>query len=194
MHGLKLLATVFGAIFAAQLPGKSALTALVLATRNRVSHVIAGAAIALAAHSAIAVLAGAALSLLPPYPVHVGSGVLFIASAAWMWRRSAAATLEPRVHETQRAPTYGRAVSSTAVLIFIAEWGDLTQLGTAAFAARYGQPVLVFVGATVGLWLATLIAILVGKSVGHLFRPKVMQRVAAMVFAILGAALIAGVV
>ena len=37
-------------------------------------------------------------------------------------------------------------------VIFVAEWGDLTQLATATLAARHGRPLTVFLGATAALW------------------------------------------
>jgi putative Ca2+/H+ antiporter (TMEM165/GDT1 family) len=194
MSNCRLLATVFGVIFVAQLPGKSALTAFVLAARNRRSPVLAGAAVALAAHSAIAVAAGNALSVLPARPIHVGAGLLFVVSAAFMWRQAAGETVDNPVHAGEERPAWARVFGSAFALIFVAEWGDLTQLGTAALAARYGKPFLVFLGATLGLWTATSIAVLMGRVVGHVFPPERARKLAAAIFAVFGVAVIAGIV
>ena len=84
---LSLFGTVFVVIFVAELPDKTALASLVLATRFRATPVFLGAALALTIQSVVAVAAGGLLSLLPARPVHVGAGVLFLVSALVMWRR-----------------------------------------------------------------------------------------------------------
>jgi putative Ca2+/H+ antiporter (TMEM165/GDT1 family) len=187
-----LLVTVFGAIFVGQLSGKSALAALVLATRYRAFPVLAGAALALATHSAIAVAAGSVLSLLPARPVQVGAGLLFVASAVYMWFRKGDKVTG--LGELERSATSMRIFGSSLAMVFVAEWGDLTQIGTATLAARYGRPLLVVLGATCALWSATGIAILVGRGVGHLLRPGLIQKIASIIFVLLGAALIAGII
>ena len=48
-------------------------------------------------------------------------------------------------------------------MVFVAEWGDITQLATANLAARY-DPLLVFAGATLGLWAVAAVAVSVGAS------------------------------
>src|SRR5947209_16078713 len=82
-----LFATVFGVIFLAELPDKTALAALVLATRHRPLPVFLGASLALTVQSVIAVACGALLSKLPSQWVHIGSGLLFLVCAVLMWIR-----------------------------------------------------------------------------------------------------------
>jgi putative Ca2+/H+ antiporter (TMEM165/GDT1 family) len=77
-------------------------------------------------------------------------------------------------------------------VVFVAEWGDLTQLATAALAARYAAPIAVFVGATAALWAVVAIAATVGHRAGKLLSPHVTQRVAAGVFALVGVAFVVG--
>ena len=194
MWDWQVFGTVFGVIFLAQLPGKSALTALVLSSRFRALPVLLGAALALAAHSVIAVAAGGLLSLLPARPIHVGAGLLFMVSAIFMWRGQAPESERSEASRSQSAVSFTRAFGMSFTVIFVAEWGDLTQLATAALAARYGAPVVVLAGAALGLWAATGIAILIGGALGHLLRPALVQRIAAVVFAALGVALLMGIV
>ncbi len=188
----RLLSTVLGVVFVAQLPGKSALTALVLASRNRLAPVLAGACLALAAHSAIAVATGGLLSLLPARPVHIGAGLLFVTSAILMWRARPEEPESEGAFSQRRSAPFVRVFAIALTAVFVAEWGDLTQLATAALAARYGRPLPVFAGAVLGLWAATTVAILVGRGMGHLLRPRLTQRIAAGVFGALGLALLAG--
>lgn len=73
-----------------------------------------------------------------------------------------------------------------------AEWGDLTQVGTAALAAHYHARVTVFVGSTAALWAVAGIAVFVGNRAGRLLDPNRTKRIAAVVFALVGIALVSG--
>ncbi|MEO8798891.1 MAG: TMEM165/GDT1 family protein, partial [Polyangiaceae bacterium] len=64
MHGWQLFVTVFGIIFIAELPDKTTLAALVLATRHKPLAVLVGASLALTVQSLFAVGAGRLLALL----------------------------------------------------------------------------------------------------------------------------------
>jgi putative Ca2+/H+ antiporter (TMEM165/GDT1 family) len=190
MHGWTLFVSVFGVVFVAELPDKTALAALVLATRHKPLAVLLGAATALTIQSVVAVAAGQLISLLPQRPVHVFAGALFLASAIVMWRRR-----EDAAESTERDGDTGfwRSLWLVFGVVFIAEWGDLTQLATAALAARYRSPLVVFAGATAALWAVAAIAVFVGHRAGKLLDPHVTKRVAAVAFALIGGALLTGI-
>jgi len=58
-----------------------------------------------------------------------------------------------------------RRVAVTAFLvIFLAEWGDLTQILTANLAAHYHDPISVAVGAALALWAVAGLAVIGGQS------------------------------
>ncbi|MDB4954946.1 MAG: hypothetical protein JWO36_2515 [Myxococcales bacterium] len=190
MFDPSIFATVFGIIFVAELPDKTALAALVLASRNRALPVFLATALALTIQSVIAIVAGGLLSLLPPRPVHIGAGALFVGSAVLMWRRATAEHEGDKGLEERSG--FWRTFGACFMVVFIAEWGDLTQLGTATLAARYRSPVSVFAGATLALWAVAAIAVFVGNRAGRLLDPKVTAKIAAGLFAAVGVALIAG--
>jgi putative Ca2+/H+ antiporter (TMEM165/GDT1 family) len=191
MFDYRLFFSVFAVIFVAELPDKTALASLVLATRHRAVPVFLGAALALTVQSLIAVAAGRLFSLLPLKVVHVGAGILFLVSAIVMWRRK---------DEAESAPEDGgpsqlgflRALWLVFGVVFVAEWGDLTQIATAGFAARYHAPVTVFCAATAALWMVAAIAVFVGNRAGKLLDPHLTQRIAAVLFAAVGVALLLG--
>jgi len=190
---LGVFTTVFTVIFVAELPDKTALSTLVLATRYKPVPVFLGAGLALTVQSAVAVMAGGLLSLLPARPVHIGAGVLFLLSSIFMWlRRSPNAEDAERLPARQRTSGFLQALSSTFGVVFIAEWGDLTQLGTAALAARYRSPVVVFSAATLALWAVAGMAVLIGNRAGALMDPNLTKRIAAAVFFLIGIALVTG--
>jgi Ca2+/H+ antiporter, TMEM165/GDT1 family len=185
--------SVFGVIFVAELPDKTALAALVLATKHRPLPVFLGAATALMSQCLVAVAAGGLISLLPARPVHIGAGIVFLVFAVLMWRRDGDDEGQARKEAEARPPTFLRAFAEVFGVVFAAEWGDLTQLGTATLAARYGQPATVFLGATLALWSVSGLAVFLGHRAGKLLDPRVTRRVAAVVFAALGLLLIVGV-
>ena len=188
-----LAASIFGFIFLAELPDKTALTSMVLATRYKPLIVFAGAAAAFVIQSLVAILIGGLFSLLPEAIVHRAAGVLFLVFAFFMWRRSDEAE-EKKVEDEAAAKKGGllAGIWTTFIVVFLAEWGDLTQLATATLEAKYRDPVTVFVGATLALWAVAGVAIIIGNRAGKLFNPEITKRVAAVIFATLGIALLIG--
>jgi putative Ca2+/H+ antiporter (TMEM165/GDT1 family) len=185
---LKIVLSVFGIVFVAELPDKTALATLVLATRHRALAVFAGSAAALAIQSLVAVLAGELFSLLPARWVHIGAGVLFVISGIVMWIRHEED--DGKGADESKMKSFASTAWAVFIVVFIAEWGDLTQIATAALAARYAAPFAVFFGATGALWAVAAIAAFIGHRAGKLLNPSVTQRVAAVLFALVGALLI----
>jgi Ca2+/H+ antiporter, TMEM165/GDT1 family len=189
---------VFGVIFVAELPDKTALAALVMATRHKALPTFLASASALTVQSLVAIAAGGLLSMLPARPVHIGAGILFIVSAYFMWRRGSRAGDDEKREpaETEGAlvhePSFWSSFGSVFGVIFVAEWGDLTQLGTAALAARFKQPLTVFLGATLALCCVSGIAVFIGHRAAKVLRPDVTAKVAAVLFAGVGLALVSG--
>jgi Ca2+/H+ antiporter, TMEM165/GDT1 family len=70
-------------------------------------------------------------------------------------------------------------------VLFVAEWGDITQLTTANLAAKY-DPVLVFTGATLGLWTIAAAAVGVGAKSLDLIPVAWTRRITAMIMLGLG--------
>jgi putative Ca2+/H+ antiporter (TMEM165/GDT1 family) len=187
----ELALSVYGVVFVAELPDKTALAALVLASRNAPLPVLLGTAAALTVQSLVAVAAGQLVSLLPAHVVHLVAGAVFLVSAVVMWLRKPDETEGAEAAEKRG---FWRTAWFVFVVVFIAEWGDLTQIATATLAARYAAPLAVFVGATAALWSVSAIAVLVGHRAGKLLSPRVTQKVAAVAFALVGVALLAGLV
>jgi putative Ca2+/H+ antiporter (TMEM165/GDT1 family) len=190
----RLFATVFGVIFLAELPDKTSLAALVLATRYRPAPVFLGASLALAVQSIIAVAAGSLLGKLPPRIVHVGSGVLFIGCALFMWFRKEDADDNETAAQREEKIGFLSAVSTTFGVVFVAEWGDLTQIGTAGFQAKYHSWLTIVLASTLALWCVAGIAVFVGNRAAKFLQPAIMQKVAAVAFGIIGVLLLANVI
>lgn len=188
----QLFATVFGVIFLAELPDKTALAALVLATRHRPLPVFLGASLALTVQSVVAVAAGSLLAKLPARYIHLGAGVLFIGCAVLMWLRKPDG--DAHDDKAQGKAGFWRALWTVFVVVFVAEWGDLTQIGTAGLQAKYNAWLTVFLASTAALWSVAAIAVLVGNRAARLLDPRLTQKIAAVVFATIGVLLLTGIV
>ncbi len=188
---LSLILSTFGVIFLAELPDKTALASLVLATRYRAREVIAGAWLAFVVQTAIAVAAGSLLHLLPARPVHVAAGAGFLVFAVLAFRREEEEELAKEQTEVG-AETKRRLPGwlTSFLVVFVAEWGDLTQLATAAIVARTGQPLSVATGAIAGLWTVTVIAAGAGSQVSRLLSPVLLTRASGALFAAIGVVII----
>ncbi|MET0793270.1 MAG: TMEM165/GDT1 family protein [Polyangiaceae bacterium] len=190
----RIFATVFGVIFIAELPDKTAVAALVLATRYRAWPVFTGTALARVLQSLIAVAAGGLLALLPARPVHIGAGALFVISAVFMWRAAAGPDEAVDVGDTPPTHSFKAAFAKSFVVVFLAELGDLTQLGTAALAARFRSPLTVFVSSASALVAVGAIAVFLGNRLSRWINPHVVGRIAAVIFGVLGLGFISGLI
>jgi putative Ca2+/H+ antiporter (TMEM165/GDT1 family) len=182
---LPLIASTFGVIFIAELPDKTALAALCLATQYRTRYVVAGAWLAFLVQTAVAVAAGSLLQLLPVRPVRVAAGVGFLVFAALALRRKGEAPLDAERH--RRFPAW----LACFLVVFAAEWGDLTQLATAALVAHTGRPLPVAIGAVAALWAVTVLAAVAGEQLGRFLSPTLLNRLSAGLFAVVGCFVIA---
>lgn len=190
---LGVAATVFVAVFLLELPDKTALAALLLATRHRPLPVFLGAAAAFVIQSAVAVAAGSLLSLLPREPIRIGAGLLFLLMAALIVRQSLRKVeVEEQVEVEREERRHRRPLVTAFLVVFIGEWGDLTQLATAALQARFRDPIVVFTAATLALWLVSGIAVTLGNRLGAWIPQRPLQFVAAGVMVLVAIALISG--
>ncbi len=181
-------AIVFGLIFVGELPDKTALAGLVLGARFPWRWVFTGVAAAFLTHVVIAVAAGSLLTLLPHRFVEAVVAALFLLGAVLIWREGLdqEEDEEDAVRAMPECPWILKVASLAYGIIFVAEWGDLTQILTANLAAKYHDPLSVGLGAVLGLWSVALLAILGGRTLLKVLPMKWITRVAAVVMCALG--------
>lgn len=178
--------TSFLAVLPAELPDKTVLACVILSSRYRPWYVFAGAAAAFAAQVALAVAAGGVLSLLPHRVVEALAAAAFLAGAVLLWRHGSGDDKDDEDDEDDigrdglRNGFWPVAGTSFAV-VFLAEFGDLTQFLTVSLAARYHDPLAVGIGATLALWVAAGAAVLVGWRLLKFIPVKWLTRVAAVI-------------
>ncbi|MFI0723858.1 TMEM165/GDT1 family protein [Streptomyces sp. NPDC021224] len=182
MLSLTVIVVVFGVIFLAELPDKTALASLMLGTRYRASYVFAGVAAAFLVHVALAIAAGSLLTLLPHRLLQAIVGVLFLGGAVMLLRS------KPEDEENVKAPadqSFWKVAGAGFMLILVAEFGDLTQIMTANLAARYDNPLSVGIGAVLGLWAVGALGIFGGRMLMKKVPLTLITKIAAAAMAVL---------
>ena len=182
MFSFAVAATVFGLIFVAELPDKTAVATLVLATKYPARWVFTGIAAAFAVHVVVAVAAGSLIALLPHRPVEAVVGVLFLIGAVLLWREASGDEEEDDgPDDIPEDAGFWRIAGVGFGVILLAELGDLTQILTANLAAKYSDPLSVGVGALLALWSVALVAIFGGKTLLRVLPIAWIVRVAAAI-------------
>lgn len=182
-----VIATVFALIVPAELPDKTFVATLVLATRFRALPVFIGASLGFAVQAAIAVAAGSAVAQLPKTPVHAVSAAIFAIGAILMLRSVEDPGAEERAVDKELAgtpaePSTLRVITTSFVVLFLAEWGDLTQLLTASLSAKYDDPFSVFIGSAGGLIAVGGLGVTGGKALLRVMPLLWIRRIAAAAF------------
>jgi putative Ca2+/H+ antiporter (TMEM165/GDT1 family) len=174
-----IAAAVFPIIFLGELPDKTMFASLVLSTKGQPRSVWLGAAAAFTVHVVIATTIGVALFHLLPHRVVSGvvAGLFFIGALLALSEARQAADEEIVKEEVA---TKHRVLTTSFVVIFLAEWGDLTQILTANLAARYHSPISVGVGALAALWAVAGLAVLGGQSLLRYINIKTLRIVTAV--------------
>jgi len=168
-----LIALTFGTIFLLELPDKTFVATLVLSTRYRPLAVWIGVGLAFGVQCLVAVTAGQVISLLPEWIIHAVTLAIFIVGAVVLIKSAPGAAEEERLQEAEyaesvqdsdgRTRTTQRAVIASFLVIFAAEWGDLSQLFTASIVSRHGHPGSVFVASWAALLVVSGLAALAGR-------------------------------
>jgi putative Ca2+/H+ antiporter (TMEM165/GDT1 family) len=190
---LAVIALTFAAIFVVELPDKTFIAALVLSTRYRGLLVWIGVGTAFLVQTVIAVTVGKAVTFLPEDAVRAVAGLIFLAGAILLAREAPKADAEERETEEEFAAkaavrkTGFSAVLASFLVLFAAEWGDLSQLLTISLVGRYDAPLSVFVGAWGALLAVSGLAVISGRFLLRYIRLSVIHWIGAAVCLVLAA-------
>jgi len=177
-------ATTLAVVFPAELPDKSALASLMLGSRYRPLYVFAGVAAAFAVHVVLALVAGGLLALLPHRVLSAIVAVLFGAGAVLLvFGRREDDAVDKAAAETP--PTFVRVAATSFIVVFLGEFGDLTQIVIVNLAARYNNPVAVGTGALIALWGVAALAIAGGRGLLKVVPVRIVTLIGAGVMAVL---------
>ena len=180
---LAVALTALVLIVPVELPDKTFVATLVLATRYRPLLVWIGVGSAFLVQTLVAVTAGGLVSRLPHRPVVAFAALMFLIGGIVLLRHAKRADAEEAETEEEfgakvKGPATGlRAVVASFTVLFVAEWGDLSQLLTAGLVVRTKDPVSVFAGAWVGLLLVSALGAVAGRALLRHVRLATVQRV-----------------
>lgn len=186
-------AIVFALIFPVELPDKTFIATLVLSTRYRPLYVWIGVSAAFAVQTLVAVSLGGLIAQLPTRPVQLLAAAIFVLGGVLLLRGAGQADAEEAEAEEEfaakaTAPAQGlRAIGTSFLILFVAEWGDLSQLLTASLAARYQDPLSVGVGAFAALATISALGAVMGRQLLKKLRLATIRRIGGGVCLLLAA-------
>jgi Ca2+/H+ antiporter, TMEM165/GDT1 family len=174
---LVVVALTFAAVFLVELPDKTFLATLVLSTKYPSRWVWIGVGLAFLVQTVLAVAFGQAVSLLPVDLVRFVAAAMFLIGAIILFRTArehgseelarqqgaTATAAQPGIEPSSADLPPHRVIGTSFVVLFAAEWGDLSQVLTLTLAAKYDEPISVFAGAWLALLGVSALAIIVGR-------------------------------
>ena len=175
------------AVTIGEIGDKTQLLALLLAVRfKRPLPIILGILIATILNHALAAIAGQWVAArIPPDALRWVLGLSFLAIAAWVLKP------DQMEEEDTHHGHYG-VFLITCMTFFLAEIGDKTQLATIALAARFNDLIPVVTGTTLGMMIADVPAVFLGRVATPNFPFKLVRWCAAGIFALIGLAVLFG--
>jgi Ca2+/H+ antiporter, TMEM165/GDT1 family len=144
---------VFALIFLLELPDKSMIATIVMSTRARSSSIVIGASAGFVVQMGIAVGAGGLLTLLPVHVKDIIVAVLFLGGAGYLLlsRDETAEEKGTRDAAREQEASRWREIATAFTVIFLAEFGDLTQIQAANLTIKTHQPLEIFLAASLAL-------------------------------------------
>jgi Ca2+/H+ antiporter, TMEM165/GDT1 family len=180
---LQAFLVAFGVVFLAELPDKTMFATIVLATRyRRPVAVVLGVTLAMAFHSALAVIVGEALRRLPRTPTQFGVAAVFLVGGVLLMRGGSG---DNDVHTAPVHSMWG-IIGRTALIIGVAEFGDFTQLATIGIVADRGYPLAVAAGSLAAHIVVAIMAVLAGRWLERRLPVRTVQRAAGALFMVFG--------
>jgi putative Ca2+/H+ antiporter (TMEM165/GDT1 family) len=180
------LLLAFGVVFVAELGDKTQLVVLTMGARQRLAVAIPALGLTIVVLQGIAVSVGATLArVVPDRALEFGAGALFCAFAVWTWRGADGDDDDGDDGDEEVSGRARAGVFAVCAAFFLAELGDKTQLTAAALAADRGA-LAVWVGATLGLLGATVLALVAGRFLADRVSERTLGRFGAIAFAAVG--------
>ncbi|MGA8855725.1 MAG: TMEM165/GDT1 family protein [Candidatus Bathyarchaeia archaeon] len=198
MEVTSALVLMASAIFVVELTDKDALLLLALATRTKQSLVFAAGVTAFTITTAIIVTIGHFLvSALPVFWIKIAGGIIMIGYGLWEFFKVSKEKEEKELaKDRNKLLAYSRRsllsafAGMVSMLAILDLAGDATEILTIVFVARFGNALLVFVGALTGLVAATAVETTIGNQLTKVFSLARIRLFSLGVFLIVGSALI----
>ena len=182
-------ASVVALMFVLALPDKTFIATVIMSTKARASMVAIGASTALVIHMGLAVAAGSVLSIVPTSAKDLIIAALFLGGGAYLLFVDEEHELVEGAREAsiERAGSHWKEAATAFVVIFIGEFGDLTQIQAANLTAKFRAPLMVFLASSIAMVAATVLAAYGGRALQRHIPLKRIRIGGGIVFAGLGA-------
>jgi len=179
---------IFVVMFLLELPDKTMIATIVMSTRARPWSIVTGASAGFVVQMGIAVAAGGLLTLLPSHVKNLIVALLFLGGAAYLLfsREETAEEKGEQEAQSEHPATRLKEIATAFSVIFIAEFGDLTQIQAANFTLKTHQPLEVFVAGSLALILISFLGAFGGKFLQRVVPIKWIRLGGGLVFAVLG--------
>jgi hypothetical protein len=189
---LKVILIVFLLQFLLELPDKTMIAMIYMGTRARPLNVFIGGAVAFTVHMGIAVGAGGLLTLLPQTPKEIVIATLFLVGAFYLLFVSEKEEEEEGEQEAQaeHPGKRWREMGTAFSVIFIGEFGDLTQIQAANLTVKYHEvangALAVFIGSALALILIAFLGAFGGKALVRILPLAKIRKIGGVVFLSMG--------
>lgn len=179
---------IFALMFLLELPDKTMIATIVMSTRSRPTSIVIGASAGFVVQMGLAVAAGSLLTLLPVHIKDFVVALLFLGGAGYLLFVSEKSAEEKGEREgsTGSRSSRGREIVTAFSVIFIGEFGDLTQIQAANFSAKTHEPLEVFVSASLAMIAITFVGAYGGKFLQRYVPLSKIRLVGGLIFAGLG--------
>lgn len=171
--------TPFIAILFAELLDKSQLTILLLGskTKKHLQLLIGVVSAFILVDGSAVIFGGFVKSILPENIIKLAAGSLFIFFALL--------SLRSKSEKADKEKSQTNPLLSGFIFVFLSEWGDKTQLATAAFASYY-SPLYVFIGIISALIILSILSIYAGSILLSFIPRKTVTKISGIIFFLLG--------
>ena len=165
-------------IAVAELGDKTQISILLLSSKTKKHlHLLIGAILAFAIVDGVAIIAGTWITtIIPINYLKIISAILFIIIGILMLISK---------DDKEKETTQKNPFIAAFLIIMLTEWGDKTQIAAAIFATQYNA-IFVFIGTMTALLILSLIAIFFGKIIYERIDKKFVNKIAGIIFIILG--------
>ncbi|MDE3064419.1 MAG: TMEM165/GDT1 family protein [Acidobacteriota bacterium] len=179
---------VFALMFLLELPDKTMVAMIVMSTRARPGSIVIGASAGFIVQMGLAVAAGGLLTLLPWRVKDAIVAALFLGGAAYLLlvSESEVEAEGEREAEPERPGPPWREIVTAFTVIFLGEFGDLTQIQAANLSARTHESLGVFVASSLAMIAVTFLGAFGGRFLQRFVPLAVVRRVGGAIFAVLG--------
>jgi putative Ca2+/H+ antiporter (TMEM165/GDT1 family) len=185
------VATFFGIValmIALELPDKTMIATVVMSTKARPRNVALGASFGFIMQMGIAVAAGSLLTLLPHTVKGIIVGLLFLGGAAYLLlvKEKDEIAEGEREASAEHPSTTWREIVTAFTVIFVGEFGDLTQIQAATLSGKYHQPLEVFVACSVAMVFVAVVGAYGGKALQRIVPLEKIRFLGGLIFLVLG--------